>query len=107
MTKNQSSVKVGDRSDRIHSRNPMQAGDFEVAIQWHRPELSLEDNSTFIYAMNSKSISFSDKPASFAGFVFIDSLPVSWPADLHHDLTEIFHTAESELSQTSGSRISF
>ena len=52
--------------------------------------------------MNNKAISVTDKPASFAAFVTIGRVPVTWPADLHHTLTELFHTAESEISQQPG-----
>lgn len=104
MSKRQRSPKVTDRSDRIHSRDPFQANDFEVSIQWHRSELSLDDKTTLMFAMNNKAISIADKPSSFAGFVVVDSLPVTWPVDLHHDLTEFFHAAESELNHSPGKR---
>ena len=94
--------KVADRSDRIHSRDPFQAGDFEVAMQWHRPELSMENKISLLFAMNSKAVSITDKPASFAGIAVVNSHAVTWPEDLHHSLTELFHAAESELNQSPG-----
>ena len=94
--------KVADRSDRIHSRDPFQASEYEISIQWHRVELSIDNYTTLLFAMNTKATSISDKPASFAGIVNVGSQVISWPVDLHHSLTELFHAAGSELSQTSG-----
>ena len=97
-----SSEKVPDKSDRIHARDPLQASDLEVAIQWYRPELSPDSSTIALFAMNNKGISITDKPTSFAAFVTVNQLRVKVPEDLHHDLTELFHTAESELNQQSG-----
>jgi len=94
--------KVADRSDRIHSRDPFQASDYEVSFQWYHAELSMGSQTTLLYAMNSKAASVSDKPATFASIVGVDSLGITMPADLHHSLTELFHAAESELSQMPG-----
>ena len=96
------SEKVPDKSDRIHARDPLQASDLEVAIQWHRPELSPDSSTTFLFAMNNKGVSIADKPTSFAAFVTVNQIRVTVPEELHHDLTELFHTAESELNQQSG-----
>ena len=97
--------KVADRSDRIHSRDPFQASDYEVSFQWYHAELSMGSQTTLLYAMNSKAASVSDKPATFASIVGVDSLGITMPADLHHSLTELFHAAESELSQMPGELI--
>ena len=98
--------KVADRSDRIHSRDPFQASDYEVSFQWHHAELSMGSQTTLLYAMNSKAASITDKPATFASIVGVDSLRITLPADLHHSLTELFHAAESELNQTPGELVS-
>eukprot|EP00794_Sanderia_malayensis_P006318 gene6318-7041_t len=97
-----SSQKLADRSNRIHARDPLQASELEVALQWHRSELFQDDVTTLLFATNNKAISVADKPASFAAFVVVSRMKVSLPAELRHTLMDLFRMAESDLNQTSG-----
>ncbi|XP_066927211.1 cilia- and flagella-associated protein 54-like isoform X2 [Clytia hemisphaerica] len=63
------SEKVGDRVDTVKVRNPLQAGDLEIAIQWYKPELSsnLDNGSIFLLlAMNNKTIAGNSSSNSFS-----------------------------------------
>ena len=82
----------------MNARDPLQAGDLESCLQWYRSELSDDFVPTLIFAMNSKPIAVADKPASFAAFVVVNRMEIPLPGDLHENLTDLFHAAESDLN---------
>ena len=102
--------KTGDRSDRIHVRNPVQAGENEIAIQWYQPEFGKEAITTILLcALNNKGVSINDKTATFASYTTVNQLQTSDLSlngkalkEIHDDLITLVQDAEAYLPPLQG-----
>ncbi|XP_057307241.1 cilia- and flagella-associated protein 54-like [Hydractinia symbiolongicarpus] len=95
--------KQGDKSDRIHLRNPIHAGEYEIALQWYKPELVESKQAQNIYvvaAFNSKPISGNSTSSSFSQSAvlcqsIIDEIKC---VAIHDSLMDILQVAEADMA---------
>ena len=101
------SEKVGDRVDIVKVRNPLQAGDLEIAIQWYKPELSsnLDDDSVFLLlAMNNKTIAGNSSSNSFSqvSSLFHIVFRLEDCIAIHDELVDLIQNSEGDHAIKAG-----
>ena len=102
--------KVGDRNDTLFVRNPSQAGEYEIAVQWYRPELtslvrSIDQNSIILLvAMNTKSIAGNSSSVSFSQVAsLIHAVYVQQDCkELHDEMVEFIQNSEGDQAIKTG-----
>ena len=94
--------KSGDRSDRIHVRDPVTAGEFEIALQWYMPDIQgFRCNFiNLLAALNSKPISVLASSSQFsqAAWVFLFQVDRKQCLELHEGLKEYIQVSEASLA---------
>ena len=103
LRRNSSPEKVGDRKDVLFVRNPLQAGEYEIAVQWFKPELSPyseRDRIIMLVAMNTRPIAGNSTSVSFSQVASLfhtvyDQLD---SVNLHEELVELMQTSEGDLN---------
>ena len=94
--------KSGDRSDRIHVRDPVTAGEFEIALQWYTPDIQgFRGNFiNLLAALNSKPISVLASSSQFsqAAWVFLFQVNRKQCLELHEGLKEYIQVSEASLA---------
>ena len=94
--------KSGDRSDRIHVRDPVTAGEFEIALQWYMPDIQgFRGNFiNLLAALNSKPISVLASSSQFsqAAWVFLFQVDRKQCLELHEGLKEYIQVSEASLA---------
>ena len=94
--------KSGDRSDRIHVRDPVTAGEFEIALQWYTPDIQgFRGNFiNLLAALNSKPISVLASSSQFsqAAWVFLFQVDRKQCLELHEGLKEYIQVSEASLA---------
>lgn len=94
--------KSGDRSDRIHVRDPVTAGEFEIALQWYTPDIQgFRGNFiNLLAALNSKPISVLASSSQFsqAAWVFLFQVDRKQCLELHEGLKEYVQVSEASLT---------
>jgi hypothetical protein len=106
--------KEGDQSDKTNVRNPVHAGDSEIAIQWYRTELERSSGSPLgsspsdyhlLLALNSKAISGNSPSASYSQVATVHwtNADTNRVADAHSELVRLLQKSEAILpSQAQG-----
>ena len=101
---------MGDRTDTLFVRNPLQAGEYEIAVQWYRPELtslvrSIDKNSVILLvAMNTKSIAGNSSSVSFSQVAsLIHAVYVQQECiELHDEMVEFIQNSEGDQAIKTG-----
>ena len=107
--RNSATEKVGDRTDTLFVRNPSQAGDYEIAVQWYKPELysmtlEQDDSVILLVATNTKSIAGNSSSVTFSQVAsLIHAVYVQKDCiELHDEMIEFIQNSEGDQAVKAG-----